>query len=139
MERDAHIRLADPWTPGAERNRVLRSNHSCSCGLDTALRLDQDLLFVCFQRDLAAGFSTIQARLTGEPREAYIRPIGGGSFFMFPGIQEPGAWLGRSLSDADLPQVAGPPAGPRGRARTSRERVCAGAYTPWAAAQPVHP
>ena len=94
---DAHIRLADPRTPGTERNRILRRSYAYSRGLDTALRMDQGQVFICFQRDLAAGFATVQERLTGEPLERYVRPIGGGYFFMLPGVQEPGEWLGSTL------------------------------------------
>ena len=45
------------------------------------------LLFVCFQADLAAGFLTVQARLNGEQLEEYIKPVGGGYFFVLPGVQ----------------------------------------------------
>ena len=94
---DAHIRLADPRTPGAERNRILRRSYAYSRGLDTALRMDQGQVFICFQRDLAAGFATVQQRLAGEPLERYIRPVGGGYFFILPGVQEPDDWLGSTL------------------------------------------
>jgi deferrochelatase/peroxidase EfeB len=45
------------------------------------------LLFVCFQADLAAGFLTVQARLNGEQLEEYIKPVGGGYFFVLPGVR----------------------------------------------------
>jgi deferrochelatase/peroxidase EfeB len=59
--------------------------------------LDQGLVFVCFQRDLAAGYMTVQQRLNGEPLEEYIRPVGGGFFFTLPGVGEADGVLGEAL------------------------------------------
>ncbi len=94
---DAHIRLANPRTAATERNRILRRGYSYSRGFDAAGLLDQGLFFVCYQRDLEAGFVTIQRRLDGEPLEEYIRPIGGGFFFTLPGVTDPAGYLGDSL------------------------------------------
>ncbi len=94
---DAHIRLANPRTPGSERNLVLRRSYNYSRGVDNAGQLDMGLIFTCFQADLAAGFLTVQSRLDGEPLEEYIKPFGGGYFFVLPGVREPGDWLGRTL------------------------------------------
>ena len=74
---DAHIRKANPRTPEAERSRILRRGYSFSRGFDGAGLLDQGLLFVCFQRDVKAGFVAIQKRLDGEPLEEFIQPVGG--------------------------------------------------------------
>ncbi|WP_406730101.1 Dyp-type peroxidase [Streptomyces sp. NBC_01794] len=51
---------------------------------------DRGLIFSCFQRDLAAGFETVQKRLAGEAMAKYQLTTGGGYFFVPP----PGdAWI----------------------------------------------
>ena len=52
---------------------------------------------MCFQRDLDAGFVTVQDRLAGEPLEEYIRTVGGGYFFVPPGVASDVDILGGSL------------------------------------------
>ncbi len=85
---DGHIRLANPRPPQTQKNRILRRGFNYSAGFDAAGQLDQDLLFVCFQRSLADGFVAVQNRLNGEALEEYITPIGGGYFFALPGVAE---------------------------------------------------
>ena len=58
------------------------------------------LLFVCYQHDLEKGFLTVQKRLNGEALEEYIRPIGGGYFFVLPGVQAANRYLAQSLLEA---------------------------------------
>jgi deferrochelatase/peroxidase EfeB len=94
---DAHIRLANPRTPGTEQSRILRRGYSYSRGFDDAGLLDQGLLFLAYQRDLAAGFVTVQGRLDGEPLEEYIRPVGGGFFFTLPGTADDTTFVGQGL------------------------------------------
>ncbi len=94
---DAHIRLANPRTPETERNLILRRGFSYTRGYDGAGQLDQGLCFVSYQRSLERGFLAVQARLTGEPLEEYIRPEGGGFFFALPGVSAPGGYLGQGL------------------------------------------
>ncbi|MCW5317994.1 deferrochelatase/peroxidase EfeB [Nostoc sp. KVJ3] len=95
---DAHIRLANPRK--SELGLILRRGFNYSRGFDKAGQLDMGLLFVCFQADLEKGFVTVQNRLTGEPLEEYIRPIGGGYFFALPGVKAVGGYLGQSLLEA---------------------------------------
>ena len=94
---DGHIRLANPRTPDTAGNRILRRAFSYSLGFDTAGHFDQGLLFQCFQRDLDAGFVTVQNRLNGEALEEYIIPVGGGFFFALPGVSDANDWYGRAL------------------------------------------
>ena len=69
-------------------------------GATNAGQLDMGLLFACFQSDLAAGFLSVQARLNGEQLEEYIKPTGGGYFFVLPGIPNESRFLGQGLLEA---------------------------------------
>jgi deferrochelatase/peroxidase EfeB len=97
---DAHIRLANPRTPKTEANRILRKGFHYSRGIDKAGQMDMGLLFMAFQQDVERGFETIQNRLSGEPLEEYIKPIGGGYFFALPGITSNNQYLGQRLLEA---------------------------------------
>jgi len=97
VPRRSHMRLANPRT--SDTALLLRRGFSYLNGVDvTSATMDQGLLFTCYQRSLNRGFLATQARLDGEPLEDYIKPVGGGLFFVLPG---PGtgadAWLGESL------------------------------------------
>jgi deferrochelatase/peroxidase EfeB len=96
---DAHIRMANPRTAETTPNRILRRGFNFSRGFDAAGRLDQGLAFVSYQKSLTRGFLAVQARLKGEPLEEYILPVGGGFFFVLPGVTSPDAWLGQQLLD----------------------------------------
>jgi deferrochelatase/peroxidase EfeB len=97
---DAHIRLANPRTKTTETSRILRRGYNFSRGISAAGQLDMGLLFVCFQSNLSAGFLAVQQRLNGEPLEEYIKPVGGGYFFVLPGAPDRNAFLGQSLMSA---------------------------------------
>jgi deferrochelatase/peroxidase EfeB len=98
---DAHIRLANPRTQATDTSRILRRGYNFSRAVTAAGQLDMGLLFVCFQSNLSAGFLAIQQRLNGEPLEEYIKPVGGGYFFVLPGVPDtPNAFLGQRLLEA---------------------------------------
>jgi deferrochelatase/peroxidase EfeB len=95
----SHIRLANPRDERAKDKDLLRRGVSYSRGVDAAGLLDQGLAFVSYQRRLSH-FLEAQERLKGEPLEEYLRPEGGGFFYVLPGVVEIGDWLGRSLFEA---------------------------------------
>ena len=99
IKLDAHIRLANPRTPETEENLILRRGFNYSRGFDGAGRLDQGLAFIAYQRSLKKGFLAVQERLKGEPLEEYIMPVGGGFFFMLPGVTGADRFLGDRLVD----------------------------------------
>jgi deferrochelatase/peroxidase EfeB len=96
---NAHIRLANPRTTETQQNLILRRGFNYSRGFDGAGRLDQGLAFVAYQRSLQKGFLSVQKRLKGEPLEEYIMPVGGGFFFVLPGVTGPDRFLGDTLVD----------------------------------------
>lgn len=97
---DAHIRLANPRTEATQANLILRRPFNYSNGFTKSGQLDQGLLFIVYQADLQKGFITVQERLKGEPLEEYIKPVGGGYFYVLPGARDANDYLGRSLIEA---------------------------------------
>jgi deferrochelatase/peroxidase EfeB len=95
---NAHIRLANPRSPESHKSLILRRPYNFSRDTITkAGQLEMGLLFVCFQSDLDRGFHTVQTRLNGEPLEEYIKPFGGGYFFVPAGVSSRGDYLARAL------------------------------------------
>jgi deferrochelatase/peroxidase EfeB len=94
---DAHIRLANPRTEGSQKHLMLRRPFNYSNGVTKSGQLDQGMLFISFQADLENGFIAVQRRLDGEPLEEYLKPVGGGFFFVLPGAAQPGNYVGESL------------------------------------------
>ncbi|MEW7311510.1 iron uptake transporter deferrochelatase/peroxidase subunit [Buttiauxella gaviniae] len=97
---DAHIRLANPRTKETQSNLMMRRGYSYSLGVSKSGQLDMGLLFVCFQHDLEKGFLAVQQRLNGEALEEYVKPIGGGYFFVMPGVKDREHYLGQGLIEA---------------------------------------
>lgn len=93
---DAHIRLANPRTPDAARSLMLRRPFNYSNGVTRAGQLDMGLLFIAYQANLQNAFIAVQKRLDGEPLEEYIKPVGGGYFFVLPGVLPDAQNAGRS-------------------------------------------
>ena len=52
---------------------------------------------VAFNRDLERQFTKIQKRLAGEPLVDYIKPTGGGYFYLPPGARGASDWVGSGL------------------------------------------
>ncbi|HLK25282.1 MAG TPA: Dyp-type peroxidase, partial [Caulobacteraceae bacterium] len=96
----AHIRLANPRRADTEQNLILRRPFNFSNGVTKSGQLEDGLLFIAYQADLEKGFIAVQSRLNGEPLEEYIKPFGGGFFFVLPGARDEADYLGRALVEA---------------------------------------
>ncbi|MEX9871212.1 iron uptake transporter deferrochelatase/peroxidase subunit [Providencia huaxiensis] len=84
---DSHMRRAEPRTPERYTAKLRRRSYSYSLGLTETGTLDMGLVFVSFQQNLKTGFIDTQKRLNGEPLERYIKPFGGGYYFVLPGVK----------------------------------------------------
>ncbi|HTX31316.1 MAG TPA: Dyp-type peroxidase [Solirubrobacteraceae bacterium] len=93
----AHMRLANPRTPATANQRMIRRGFNYHRGFDKAGQLDQGLVFIAFNQAPSRQFVPVQTRLNQEPMIDYITPIGGGYFFVPPGAQSQGDWVGSGL------------------------------------------
>ena len=98
---DAHIRLANPRVAATQASLILRRPYNFSRdSVSKSGQLDMGLMFIAFQADLDAGFRAVQTRLNGEPLEEYIKPFGGGYFYVLPGVRDEADYLARSLIES---------------------------------------
>ncbi|MFD1090414.1 iron uptake transporter deferrochelatase/peroxidase subunit [Providencia vermicola] len=97
---DSHMRRAEPRNPERHTAKLRRRSYSYSLGLTDAGALDMGLIFISYQSNLKTGFIDTQKRLNGEPLERYIKPFGGGYYFVLPGMQSPQDSLAKTMFDA---------------------------------------
>jgi len=91
---ESHIGRVNPRSAGI--NSILRRSFNYVRGDG---ELDQGLVFLSYQRSLEFGFIGMQRRLEGEAMEEFVRPTGGGIFFVPPPPTE-GQYLGQRLIES---------------------------------------
>ncbi|WP_082783526.1 iron uptake transporter deferrochelatase/peroxidase subunit [Snodgrassella sp. CFCC 13594] len=97
---DSHMRRAEPRNPERHVAKLRRRSFSYSLGVLPSGEIDMGLVFISYQNDLKKGFIDTQNRLNGEPLERYIKPFGGGYYFVLPGVNSTKDYLGRALLES---------------------------------------
>nr|WP_305846096.1 Dyp-type peroxidase [Photobacterium kishitanii] len=94
---NSHMRRAEPRNPERYTAKLRRRSYSYSLGVNESGMLDMGLIFISYQKNLKTGFINTQKRLNGEPLERYIKPFGGGYYFVLPSVINDGEYLGEVL------------------------------------------
>ncbi|MGK7285697.1 iron uptake transporter deferrochelatase/peroxidase subunit [Buttiauxella agrestis] len=97
---DAHIRLANPRTKETQSNLMMRRGYSYSLGVSKSGNWIWGCCLSASSMILEKGFLAVQQRLNGEALEEYVKPIGGGYFFVMPGARDKQHYLGQGLIEA---------------------------------------
>ncbi|PSU85925.1 deferrochelatase/peroxidase EfeB [Photobacterium kishitanii] len=94
---NSHMRRVEPRNPERYTAKLRRRSYSYSLGVNESGMLDMGLIFISYQKNLKTGFINTQKRLNGEPLERYIKPFGGGYYFVLPSVINDGEYLGEVL------------------------------------------
>ncbi|MGP1932235.1 MAG: Dyp-type peroxidase [Arsenophonus sp. ET-YP4-MAG3] len=97
---DSHMRRAEPRNPERYTAKLRRRSYNYSLGVNMNGLLNMGLIFVSYQKNLKTGFIDTQKRLNGEPLERYIKPFGGGYYFVLPGVQFTQNFLAQPMFEA---------------------------------------
>lgn len=94
---DAHIRQANTRKPGSEKRRFLRRGFVYNDGFDEYGLLDSGSVFLAFCRDVQEQFEATKRQMIGQDLDEYAVAIGGGYFYVPPGVTGSDDYLARRL------------------------------------------
>ena len=91
---DAHVRQAGER---GDKGRIMRRGFSYTNGFDEYGLIDSGSMFMAYCRNVVTQFQSTKERLIGQDLDEYIVAIGGGYFFLPPGVEGRGDYLARRL------------------------------------------